>query len=214
MQENFNKILMYGASGHSKVVSSIFESMGFVIEGIFDDYSGEKDIIKLNSKYNIIKGYDKNYKPNIPLLISIGDNKVRALISKKIEHVYSKAIHTSSIIDNINCIGDGTAVFHHATIQRDVLIGRHCIVNTNASIDHDCTIQDFVHISPSATLCGNVSVGEGSHIGASATVIPNIKIGKWCIIGAGAIITKDIPDFSLVVGVPGKIIKILKYDEI
>jgi acetyltransferase EpsM len=52
-----------------------------------------------------------------------------------------------------------------------------------------------------------VIVGEGTHIGAGATVIPNIKIGKWCIIGAGAVITKDVPDYSLVFGVPGRIIK-------
>ena len=41
-------------------------------------------------------------------------------------------------------------------------------------------------------------------------VIPNINIGKWCVIGAGAVITKDVPDYSLVVGIPGKIIKKLK----
>ena len=95
-------------------------------------------------------------------------------------------------------------------LQSGTKIGKHCIINTKASIDHDCIIDDFVHISPSVTLCGNIVVGEGTHVGAAATIIPNIKIGKWCVIGAGAVITKDVPDHSLVVGVPGKIIKSLE----
>ena len=38
-------------------------------------------------------------------------------------------------------------------------------------------------------------------------IMPNVKIGKMCIIGAGAVVTKDVPDYSVVVGVPAKIIK-------
>jgi acetyltransferase EpsM len=56
-------------------------------------------------------------------------------------------------------------------------------------------------------LCGNIRIGVGTQVGACATIIPNIRIGKWCKIGAGAVVTKDIPDYSVVVGVPGIIIK-------
>ena len=212
MKIKLNKILLYGASGHSKVICSVFESMGYVIDTIFDDNYSENDKFKFNTRYKIKNGYSKNYKPNISLLIAIGDNKVRKKVSELISHSFSKAIHKTSIIDNIEGIGDGTAVLHNAIIQRDTIVGKHCIINTNASIDHDCIIKNFVHISPSATLCGNVLVDEGTHIGSGAIIIPNIKIGKWCIIGAGAVITKNIPDFSLVVGVPGKILKNLKND--
>ena len=50
-------------------------------------------------------------------------------------------------------------------------------------------------------------MAEGTHIGAGATVIPEVTIGKWCIIGAGAVITQNLPDYSMVVGVPGKVIR-------
>lgn len=203
-----NKIILYGASGHAKVISSIIEAMNRFVDTIFDD---NEKITYLN-QYRVLTGYDKNYNPNIPIIISIGDNKIRKKISEKISHPFAILIHPSSIIDKKVIVESGSVVFHNAIIQRDSIIGKHCIINTNASIDHDCIIEDFVHLSPSATLCGNIKVGEGTHIGAGATVIPNIKIGKWCIIGAGAVITKDIPDYSLVVGVPGKIIKTLKND--
>ena len=55
-----------------------------------------------------------------------------------------------------------------------------------------------------------VKVHEGTHIGAGATILPNISIGKWCVIGAGAVITQNLPDYSLVVGVPGKVIRKLE----
>ena len=54
---------------------------------------------------------------------------------------------------------------------------------------------------------GNVEIGEGTHIGSGAIVIPNVVIGKWAVIGAGAVIIKDVPDYAVVVGNPGKIIK-------
>ena len=69
-----------------------------------------------------------------------------------------------------------------------------------------------MHLSPGARLAGGVNVGEGTHIGLNASVIPNINIGKWCIIGAGAVIIRDVPDYSVVVGNPGKIIKTLRND--
>jgi acetyltransferase EpsM len=56
-----------------------------------------------------------------------------------------------------------------------------------------------------------VKVGEGTHIGIGSSVIQGITIGKWVTIGAGAVIIRDIPDFAVVVGNPGKIIK---YNEI
>ena len=98
------------------------------------------------------------------------------------------------------------------TINSSTIIGAHCIINTNSSVDHDCVLEHYVHISPNATLCGSVFVGEGTHIGAGSVLIPGVKIGKWCTIGAGSVIIKDVPDYSTVVGNPGKIIKQLKQE--
>jgi len=200
---NQDLVLLYGASGHAKVICSIYESNNISVDSIFDDNPNLKT---LNS-YAVIGSYLPNYKKDLNLMISIGDNAIRKKISKIILHKFSIAKHISALIDSSVIIGEGSTIFHNSTIQRDSVIGKHSIINTNASIDHECIIDDFVHISPSSTLCGNVKVGEGTHIGANATIIPNIIIGKWCVIGAGAVVTKNIPDYSLVVGVPGKIIK-------
>jgi sugar O-acyltransferase (sialic acid O-acetyltransferase NeuD family) len=202
-------MILYGASGHAKVICSILESNEIAIQGIFDDNAS---ITKLDEYLSLGK-YDANIHSNEKLIISIGDNKIRKEVAKKIKHDFACVSHGLSIIDRLTSIGVGSVVFHNVVIQRGTQIGNHVIINTNASIDHDCLIEDFVHISPNSTLCGNIRIGVGTQVGAGATIIPNLKIGKWCKIGAGAVVTKDIPDYSVVVGVPGKIIKTLEpYD--
>lgn len=196
-------MILYGASGHAKVICSILESNKIAIQGIFDDNA----LVSRLDEYLSLGKYDANILSNEKLIISIGDNKIRMEVAKKIKHDFASVSHGLSIIDRLTSIGVGTVVFHNVVIQRGTQVGNHVIINTNASIDHDCIIEDFVHISPNSTLCGNIRIGVGTQVGAGATIIPNIRIGKWCIIGAGAVVTRDIPDYSVVVGVPGIVIK-------
>lgn len=53
----------------------------------------------------------------------------------------------------------------------------------------------------------NVIVGEGSWIGTNAVIVGNVHIGKHCVIGANSVVTKDIPDYCVVAGIPAKVIK-------
>jgi sugar O-acyltransferase (sialic acid O-acetyltransferase NeuD family) len=98
-------------------------------------------------------------------------------------------------------------ILHGVIIQAQSVIGDHVIINTGARVDHDCLVSSYVHLAPGVILCGNVTVGEGAFIGAGATVIPGKKIGAWSTVGAGAVVTKDVPDYAVVVGTPGRIIK-------
>jgi len=52
-----------------------------------------------------------------------------------------------------------------------------------------------------------IEIGDDCWLGANVTVLPGVKIGKGCTIGAGAVVSKDIPDYSVAVGVPAKVIK-------
>ena len=64
-----------------------------------------------------------------------------------------------------------------------------------------------MHISLNASLASGVSVGVGTHIGSNAVLIPCVKIGKWVVVAAGEVILRNIPDYAVVVGNPGKKIK-------
>lgn len=198
-------MLLYGAGGHAKVIIDCLLSQKIEIQGLFDDKS---DLVSLNG-YDVLGPYDEKYMFDHKVVVAIGDNVIRENIVKKIKHKFGQAIHTSAIISNYSTVDEGSVVLHNVVLQSGSKIGKHCIINTRSSVDHDSVVEDFVHISPNVTLCANVKVGRGSHIGAGATVLPNMTIGKKCVIGAGAVITQNLPDYSLVVGVPGKVIKTL-----
>lgn len=196
-------MLLYGATGHARVIIDCLESNQIPINGIFDDDISKKELLE----YKVIGNYNPALFKDEELIISIGENEIRKKISEHVSHKFGKVVHKSATISKYSQISEGTVVFHKSIIQNSVIIGRHVIINTSASIDHDCIIEDFAHISPNATLCGGVKVGEGTQIGAGSVVIQNINIGKWCTIGAGAVVIKDIPDYSVVVGNPGRKIK-------
>jgi acetyltransferase EpsM len=140
-------------------------------------------------------------------IIAVGNNMIRKKIVEKVDGVYKTAIHPQAIVSRFAAIDEGTVVMAGAIINADAAIGKHCIINTAAIIEHDCILGDYVHISPNAALGGAVEIAEGAHIGIGATVIQGIKIGRWATIGAGTVIINDIPDYAVVVGNPGKILK-------
>jgi sugar O-acyltransferase (sialic acid O-acetyltransferase NeuD family) len=201
-------MILFGASGHGKVIIDILELNGVDDIVIWDDNS-----------VTPVWGYETK-KPNItqlsdePIIISIGSNENRKKVVERLpaEANYIVAIHPHALLARTVNVDNGTAIMAGVAINPDTTIGKHCIINTNASVDHDCIIGDYVHISPNVALCGNVSVGEGTHIGAGSVVIPGKKIGKWCTIGAGTVVINDVPDYATVVGNPGRIIKTSKKD--
>jgi acetyltransferase EpsM len=191
---------LFGASGHGKVIADIAAASGIEIKAFIDH-----DISKTECYgFPVLKTIPDNTDH---LVISIGNNLTRKKIAEQIDKEIGTLIHPKSIISGSVKIEEGTVIMGGVVINSDTAIGKHCIINTNASVDHDCVIEDFAHISPNSALAGGVEVGEGSQIGIGASVIQGIKIGKWCVIGAGAVIINDIPDYSVVVGNPGRIIK-------
>lgn len=193
---------LFGASGHAKVIIDILQGNNIEVKTIFDDAPKTDEIfgIPVQSTNSLIGG-------DIPVIISVGNNKNRKKISEKYKFNYQVAVHKTAVVSSHSVLGEGSVVMANAVINPDAKIGKHCIINTSAVVEHDCKISDFVHISPNVALAGNVEIGEGSHIGIGASVIQGVKIGKWTTIGAGAVVIRDVPDFAVVVGNPSKIIK-------
>jgi sugar O-acyltransferase (sialic acid O-acetyltransferase NeuD family) len=207
------KLILYGASGHGKVILDIIIQLGiYNIAGFIDDNEnlvGSKfcgyEVLCTGEMLSQLLSRGIEYS-----VVSIGNNFIRG---KKAELLVSKgfklvsAIHPKSVVNSNVDIGVGTVIMAGAVINSGTVIGKNVIINTSATVDHDCIIGDCVHISPGANLAGGVKVGELTHIGIGSCVIENITIGKNSIIGAGAVVSKDIPDNVVAVGVPAKVIK-------
>ena len=120
-------------------------------------------------------------------------------------------------------IGKKCVFGQNVNVGNNVSIGDFCKVQNNVSIYEGVTLEDYVFCGPSMVFtnildpkCKYPQVGaqyyvktlvkEGASIGANATIVCGSTLGKHCLIGAGSVVTKDIPDYALVVGVPGKVI--------
>ncbi|MBN2458148.1 N-acetyltransferase [Candidatus Woesearchaeota archaeon] len=101
-------------------------------------------------------------------------------------------------------IQNNVSVYHGVTIKDGVFIGPHvCFTNDKnpRAITHNGTLK-----SDKDWELYKTTVKKGVSIGANATILPGIDIGEYAMIGSGTVVTKSVPDYSLVIGNPGKIV--------
>jgi len=109
-------------------------------------------------------------------------------------------------------IGDGTAIqfyFHcgaagRVTIGRNVLIGgRVYITDHDHSYDEpDCSARESLKLN-----IAPVEIGDGAFLGEGCVVLKGVRVGKRAVVAANAVVTRDVPDFTVVAGVPAKVIR-------
>jgi len=114
-------------------------------------------------------------------------------------------------------VGDGTYFGHGIhlfccltmTIGKNVMIADHVYITDNL---HGYEDIDMPPAAQPLKVPGPVSIGDDTWIGERACILPNVSIGKHCVIGAAAVVTKNIPDYCVVVGTPARIIKRYDFD--
>lgn len=199
-------MIIIGYSGHSYVVCSILNAMGYKVDAYCDAEEKSNNPFKLKYLGKEDSVHALEQLACNPFFISIGNNNIRAIIQEKLRanNLFPiNAIHPSAIIDNTAIIQPyGVMVSAGCIINAMAKINIGVICNTGCIIEHECNIGDFVHIGPGAVLCGNVTVGKNSFIGASAVIKQGITIGNNVIVGAGAVVVKNVPDNVIVRGNP------------
>jgi carbonic anhydrase/acetyltransferase-like protein (isoleucine patch superfamily) len=121
---------------------------------------------------------------------------------------------TAAVMGQVT-LGQDVSIWYGAVIRSDVekiVIGDRTNIQDNAILHADfgspTIIGNDVTVGHGAIIHG-ATVGNGSLIGMRATILNNAKIGKFCVIGAHTLVTEgmDVPDFSMVLGTPGKVVK-------
>ncbi len=121
-----------------------------------------------------------------------------------------------------NCIlGKGVYV------DFDVSIGDNCKLQNGVWVYHPATLEDGVFLGPGVILTNDkhpravnpdmtlkseadweaqpVIVGAGAAVGAGSIVLPGVRIGRWAMVGAGALVSRNVPDYGLVIGQPARL---------
>lgn len=129
-----------------------------------------------------------------------------------------KIWHFSHIMPNCQ-IGERCNIGQNVVISPDVVLGTNVKVQNNVSIYTGVICEDDVFLGPSMVFTNVINprsainrkaeyakttVKKGASIGANATIVCGNDIGKYAFIGAGAVVTKNIPNYALVVGNPAK----------
>ena len=206
------KLVIWGASGHARVVAEIVRLCNqYELAGFLDDVHPEREG-ELFDGALILGGSEQLnqfQKAGIShLLLGFGDCAARLRLSRHIDSTgiqLATAIHPRAIVSPSARIGSGTVVAAGAVISVHANIGHNVIINTSSSVDHDCLIEDGVHVSPGVRLAGNVTVGRGTWIGIGATISPDLHIGVGSIVGAGSVVLEDIPDGVVAYGNPARV---------
>ena len=138
-------------------------------------------------------------------------------------------IHQPDLVNLYDCsVGDDTRIGAFVEIQRGAVVGKRCKISSHSFICEGVTIEDEVFIGhgvmftndtyPRAAgadgklqAAGDWSLAQtivrtGSSIGSNATILPGVTIGQNALVGAGAVVTRDVPDWAVVAGIPARVV--------
>jgi UDP-2-acetamido-3-amino-2,3-dideoxy-glucuronate N-acetyltransferase len=149
------------------------------------------------------------------------------MITQDVKLAKDVIIPQPDLVNLYGCsIGQGSKIGTFVEVQKDASIGANCKISSHTFICSGVTIEDEVFVGhgvmfindryPRATVNGKLkgdadwkvvptTVKQGASVGSGAVITCGITIGKNAIVGAGAVVTKDVPDGSIVYGVPSRV---------
>lgn len=138
-------------------------------------------------------------------------------------------VHHPELVNLYDCrIGAGTRIGAFVEIQKGATVGERCKISSHSFICEGVTLEDEVFVGHGVMFTNDVYprstnedgtlqtsadwqmastlVKRRASLGSNATILPGLTIGEGALIGAGAVVTRDVPDYAVVVGVPARIV--------
>jgi acetyltransferase EpsM len=199
-------LIIFGASGHGKVVIDAALECGRKVALVADDRPSRETLLGVR-----VVSSDAPEFRNLgafSFIVSIGENQARARVYARLLALGGEPatlVHPRAMVSRHATLGGGTVVLAGAVVNAGTVIEENCILNTACSVDHDCVVGKHVHLCPGVRLAGGVLVAEGSMIGTGASVIPGQRVGEWSRVGAGAVVVRSLPARVVAFGVPARV---------
>ncbi len=204
------KIAIVGAGGFGKEVAFLLERIGtWEITGFYDDSKMKEEVYG----YKVLGSIDSliKYPTELSVVCAIANSLVRRDIVSKL--VDNSNLHFPTIVDpsvicgKENIYGKGNIICARTILTVDITLKDFNIINFSSTIGHDVRIGSFNTIYPSVSISGFVTTGDCVEFGTGTKIIQNLTIGENTVIGAGSVVVRDVPENTLSVGVPSKVIK-------
>jgi acetyltransferase-like isoleucine patch superfamily enzyme len=125
-------------------------------------------------------------------------------------------------------IGQGSVVGRGVSVENDVSIGARVRLQTNAYITAWSVVEDDVFVAPAVVLTNDPTAGRrrageqlrgatlrrACRVGAGAVLLPGVEVGEEAFVGAGAVVTADVPPRAVVLGVPARVVREVREEEL
>jgi UDP-perosamine 4-acetyltransferase len=205
------RVLVFGASGHGKVVAEVALAAGYDLAGFVDDdperQSGGLWGLPVIGWDECVRRREELGRPVIAL--GIGDNRARERVFQRVSSdgfAVATLVHPSAVVAPRARLGVGCVAMALVAVNPDAIVGDGAILNTGCVVEHDCQVGSFAHLSPNSALGGAATVGHRAHIGLGAVLLPLAIVGADARVGAGAVVLRAVAQGDTVAGVPARTI--------
>lgn len=209
------KSIIIGAGTYGEVYLAYLQEAGVNIVGFLDDdpkYINQSvrgiPVLGPISELETLRtthGIEAVYCP-------LGNNKLRVKFltkAKKLGYKTPNYIHPSVIISPNVTIGEGVYILLGTTIMPHTVIKDYVMISMGVHLAHHCILEEGVFLSTGCNFGASILAHRYAYCGISSTIMTGIhELGEDCLIGAGAVVIRDVPDRTVMAGVPAKVLKI------
>jgi sugar O-acyltransferase (sialic acid O-acetyltransferase NeuD family) len=207
-------MLITGAKGHAlEVFDIILQDHSAASVYFFDNVSTVFSLQSIDSG-KILRTNEELiqlFARNKSFVLGTGNPAARKLLGDlctKLGGEMESVMASTALVSKLHVtLGQGLNIMHGVIIHPEAVIGKGTLLNCRALVHHECVIGEYCEICPGAMLAGNVTVGDNTTIGTGAVILPKITIGSNAYIAAGAVVRENVPDNTMVAGVPAKVKK-------
>ena len=210
-------IVIVGAGGFGREVLAwcpdCFASDKYRVKGFLANT--DEAAIRCGGNSYPILGNPENYRPveTDRFLLAIGDVAARRRVVellRKSRAEFLTMIHPTAVIAPTVSLGAGTIVYPNVVLANDAVLDDFVLMSNFASAGHDSRAGRYSNLCPYATLNGAAIVEDEVFVGTHATVGPGVRVGRGSRISANTAVLRNAPPESLIFGVPGKAVPILR----
>lgn len=197
---------LVGAGGHARVLHDVLVRSGDRVVAVSGEARGpDWDVPVLADDDDLAELVART---GAAVALGVGDDSRRVGLlrwAQRVDVALPPVVASTATVAPSATLGAGTVVLEHGHVGPSARLGRAVVVNTAAVVEHDAVVGDGSHIAPGAVLLGAVEVGSGSLVGSGARVLPGVRVGSRVVVGAGAVVVTDVPDDTVVAGVPARV---------
>ena len=201
------RFLIVGAGGFAKEVADMLVALGHEVAGFYTEPSAT--VAHPVGAATVIQ--DLSAAACDAAVIAIGDTATRQRFYERLKGDFDLPglVHPSAVVSPSARLREGALIMPNVVVSADAEIGTCAAVNVGCYVAHDCSVGAYSHLAAGTRMGGGSGVGTGVFCGTSTVLLPEIRIGDWSVTGAGAVVTKDVPDRTLVAGVPARTLRTL-----